>query len=434
MAAQAVAARRVAGQPPRNYAIPAGVHFSFPNKGKRAKVAIRNRVLYTVQSVWGGPRDANRLPVAGNGTIRIATWSFNDMTMARALWAAHQRGVSVQVVAAHGPNRKYRPWKWLKRRLGQAYYKPGVRGSTDTVSFARECRGSCRGRGGTPHAKYFLFDNVGSRHQRHISVQSSMNLTRFAYTGQWNHAQVLRNTPVYNAFMQVFRETRLNRPVASPYRNYVAGTVSSMFFPLPGASAANDPVMQTLNQTRCTGATSGGTSSGRTRIRVTNYAIYDNRGLWLARKMRSLWNAGCDVRIIYSLATKPVLSILRHRSGRGPIPMKQSVIRNGKRQIVKYNHSKSMVIAGNWGSSTGSWISLSGSSNWSNVAFSSDEQMQQINHYGTAALFLRSFDQTWRQRSSKTPSYRPGGRGARQAPNTIAFGKGEYKYLTPYGG
>ena len=45
----------------------------------------------------------------------------------------------------------------------------------------------------------------------------------------------------------------------------------------------------------------------RTKIRVINYAIYDTRGVWLAKKLRSLWNAGCDVAIIYSLSTRPVL-------------------------------------------------------------------------------------------------------------------------------
>ncbi len=428
-----VAVRSLSGQPSRNYAIPSGVHFAFPNKGKRAKVAIRNRVLFTVQSVWGGVRDRNRLPMPGNGTIRIATWSFKDMTMAKALYAAHRRGVSVQVVAAQGANKKNRPWKWLKRKLGQRYYKPGVVGSSEKVSFARDCRGSCRGRGGTPHSKFFLFDNVGSAHQRHISVQSSMNLTRFGYTGQWNHAQVIRSTPVYEDFMRVYREMRINRPNPAPYRKYVSSNVTTLFFPLPGATASSDPVMQALNQTRCTGATSGGTSAGRTRIRIIQYAIYDTRGLWLSKKLRALWQAGCDVRIIYSLATRPVLSILRSTSGRGAIPMKQSVIRNRRGEIVKYNHSKYMTITGNWGGSTGSWISHSGSANWSNAAFYADEQMQQINGYGTARQFLVNFDQTWRQRTSRAPSFRGSSREARLASNQIAFGKGEYKHLTPYG-
>jgi hypothetical protein len=425
-----IAVRAVAGQPPRGYVMPQGATFSYPNKGKASQLAIRNRVLYTTQSVWGGYRDSNGLPVAGNGSIRMATWTFNDMTLAKALVAAHRRGVSVQVIAAVGPNKDFKPWKYLKKNLGQRYYKAGVASSSDKVSFARECRGACRGRGGVPHAKYFLFDNVGPAHTHGVVMQTSMNLTRFATVGQWNQAQTVHNTTVYAQFLGIFREARLNQPQGTPYRRYQVDNIASIFFPLPGANANSDPVMQALNQTRCTGATGGGTSSGRTQIRVIQYAIYDNRGLWIAKKLRSLWNAGCDVQIIYSLATRPVLSILRNGSGRGAIPMRQSVVKKG-REIVKYNHSKWMTITGNWGPSTASYITFSGSANWSNVGLNGDEQMQQISDYTTARAHMATFNTTWRQKTSRAPSAGGGGGEGRELP--IEFGKGEYKNMTPFG-
>src|SRR5665811_1962927 len=95
-------------------------------------------------------------------------------------------------------------------------------------------------------------------------------------------------------------------------RRYSTGPVLDIFFPFRGATATTDPVMQALSQVRCAGATAGGSS--RTQI-----------------------------RIIYAIATRPVLQILRNGSGRGAIPMKQSVITNGRREIVKYNHSKWMT-------------------------------------------------------------------------------------------
>jgi hypothetical protein len=193
--------------------------------------------------------------------------------------------------------------------------------------------------------------------------------------------------------------------------------------------------MQVLNQTRCTGSTAGG--NGRTRVRVINYAIYDSRGLWLAKKLRSLWNAGCDVAIIYSLSTRPVLSVLRNGSGRGPIPMRQSVITNSSREIVKYNHSKWMSIAGNWGGSTASYVTFGGASNWSTSAFYNDEQMQQINAYSTARAHLLNFNRTWAQGSSHAPGFGIKGSEGRLLPpgnsNTIPWGKGAFKYLSPNG-
>ena len=100
--------------------------------------------------------------------------------------------------------------------------------------------------------------------------------------------------------------------------------------------------------------------------------------MWIAKKLRSLWNSGCDIQIIYSVSSRPVMSILRNGSGRGAIPVRQSVITNGKREIVKYNHSKWMTITGRFGGSTGTYVTMSGSANWSLFAFPGDEQVQTI--------------------------------------------------------
>jgi hypothetical protein len=423
------------GRPARNYVIPRTSYFSYPTGSYAAKVQIRNRVLYTVQSVWGGPRTSLGTPRASNGKIRMATWSFNDMTMARALLAARNRGVSVQIVAAASANTDSKPWKYLQRHLGARLYRPGHPETRDTYSFARQCRGSCRGSGGTPHSKFFLFDNVGSRHLHDIVVQTSMNLTSFAVNGQWNQAQAMKSARIADNFRGIFRQMRLGRRVANPYNVRNFGSVVDYFFPLPGASSSRDPVMQTLSRVSCHGATSGGTGS-RTRIRVIQYAIYDNRGVWISKKLRYLWNRGCDVAIIYALSSKPVLNILRSRSGRGPVPMRQSITKNRRGEIAKYNHSKWMTITGHWGSSTRAAIVFTGSSNWANLAFGSDEQMQRISSPAQARRYQSVFAQTWRQRTSRKPSYGSLSMAGRALPADVpavrpAFGQGVYRYMTP---
>ena len=161
---------RVAGQPPPNYVIPATSYFSFPNRSAGlTKLAIRNRVLATINSTWGGPQDRRPAwPGSGNGTIRIATWTFKDRAVARALVSARNRGVSVQVVAAKSAN-EGDPRLALPEEGSSAAgsASPATPRPRDKVSFARECRGSCRGRGGTAHAKYFLFTNVGQLPRAH---------------------------------------------------------------------------------------------------------------------------------------------------------------------------------------------------------------------------------------------------------------------------
>ncbi len=425
----------VLGQPSRDYVIPATSHFSFPNRSTLERYAIRNRVLYTIQSIWGGPRNSLGTPMPRNGSIRIATWSFNDWTIAHALVAARNRGVSVQVMAAADANTESRPWQWLRKRLGADLYRPGHPITREMYSFARQCRGACRGVGGTPHAKYFLFDDVGAQHVRNVVVQTSMNLTRMAYAGQWNQAQVTRSARLYADFVRIFRQQRLGRPVTLPYHAYAAGSVVNFFFPKPGTTAANDPVMQILDKVGCTGATAGGTSTGRTRIRIIQYAVYDTRGLWIARKLRSLWNRGCDVGLIYSLITRPVLSILRNGRGRGPVPMRQSVIKNAAGEIVKYNHSKWMTVTGHWGTSRSAYLTFTGSSNWADLALRSDEQMQRVSSRAQALRYQAMFGKTWKQRSSTRPSFGrmlPNGRvlAAPDVPASLPrFGEGALRYL-----
>ena len=239
--------------------------------------------------------------MAGNGKIRMATWSFNDMTMAGALVAARNRGVSVQVVAAATANVESASWTWLKRQLGAARYVPGHPATTETQSFARQCRGACRGSGGTPHSKYFLFQDVGANHQRNIIVQTSMNLTSFAWQGQWNQATVMYDPDVYNHFLTIFGKSAADgRQVRGAYRRYTSGNVTDIFFPRPGPELAG-PVAGA--QTPCAARPPPG-GSGRTRVRAINYAIYDTAGCLLAKKFRSLWNAGCNVKIIYSVSTR----------------------------------------------------------------------------------------------------------------------------------
>jgi len=432
--ATATSAARVYGQPPLDAAVHTGSYFSFPNRSASESRQIRSRVLNTINSTWGYYSDPSDPSVKHRGRITMATWSFNDMAVRDALVNAAKRGVRVQIIAAESINREmdYKPWKSLRRAINVT-----IKQNTSTWpnaardNFARQCRGACRGSGGTPHSKYFLFDDVGSTHQHNVVMQSSMNLTLFAYKGQWNSAVVWKDAALYNHFMAVFAQSAANRSRGS--NAYVRRTISGVvdiFY--PGGSLSRDPVMSALRQVHCTGATSGG-AGGRTRIRIINYAIYDTRGLAIAKKLRGLWNAGCNIRIIYSLSTRPVLKILRNGSGRGPIPMKQSVIKNGKGEIVKYNHSKYMAISGNYGSNSGNWTVLAGSANWSNFSYHCDEQMQQWFSFAKSAAYFRNFDKTWNQGTSKTPRAgrtTGGGEQLGAVPgDTPPFGHGAYKFM-----
>jgi phosphatidylserine/phosphatidylglycerophosphate/cardiolipin synthase-like enzyme len=263
------------------------------------------------------------------------------------------------------------------------------------------------------------------------------------FTGQWNSATTSWRRGVHRAFSKIFAEARRDRPASKTYRRFVHGPVQSIFFPRPRTSATYDPVMQALKKVQCKGTTSGGDKRHRTQIRVIQYALYNSRGAWIAKRLKRLWNAGCNIKIIYGVTSRPVLSILRSRAGRGPVPMRQSVIRNAYGEIVKYNHSKWMTITGRWGSSTRAYMVFTGSSNWGNLAFSSDEQMQQIFSRRHTSQHLRAFAKTWKQRTSRRPTagrvysfarMMPGTDGTAgnefdHIPEEPVFGQGIYKYL-----
>ena len=100
-----------------------------------------------------------------SGEIRMATWSFNDWPMKNALVAAGTAVSSVQVIAAAAST----TMASKRMALDSAAARCSCNRHPDdahTGSFARECSGACRGRGGTAHSKYFLFNDVGSRHVR----------------------------------------------------------------------------------------------------------------------------------------------------------------------------------------------------------------------------------------------------------------------------
>jgi len=434
------AARRVVGKPRVNLATRPGSVFSFPNRGKKKQRTIRKRILNTIKSTWGGRRYSSGAAYPANGRIRIATWTFDDMAIARALYWAHKRGVSVQVLAAKKPNKTHRGWKWLRRHLPHSRYRKGHPETQSRWSFARTCKGSCRGRGGTPHSKYLLFSNVGSSHVRSITMQTSANLTKMAFRGQWNHATTTWRRGVHKAFSRVFGQSRRDRAVSRPYLRFTHGSVKSIFFPRPGTTAPYDPVMRALKKVRCKGTIRGGDSKHRTQIRVIQYAIYNTRGAWIAKKLKRLWNAGCNVKVIYAVSSRPVLAILRSRAGRGPIPVRQSAVKNAYGELVKYNHNKWMSITGRYGSSRRAYLVFTGSSNWGNLAFTSDEQMQLIRSYRHTRQYMTGFTKTWKQRTSRrSGSARvysfgrmlPGAADPvdETIPEEPVFGEGIYKYL-----
>ncbi len=237
--------RRAAGAPGAARAhVPAGHLLQLPQRGQARQGAIRNRVLrHDPEHLGRAALTATACRCRATAPIRIATWSFKDRTIAQALVAARERGVSVQVMAARAPTR--RPGvAWLSRARRRSTARAA--GTLDRSSFARECRAPAA----VAAARRTRSTSCSPTSARPRAQHRDPDLDepdRLACQGQWNQAPATR-PDVYDRFMAIFREARLDAP--SPrlprYRRRRRGHVLPATAPArrarPGDAALNRSV------------------------------------------------------------------------------------------------------------------------------------------------------------------------------------------------
>ena len=86
--------RKAVGTPPRGYLVAPTSYFSFPNRSRAERVAIRKRVLLSIQSTWGGPRTRGRHSAARR-TARSASPPGPSTTgTSRRRWSRRASAVS----------------------------------------------------------------------------------------------------------------------------------------------------------------------------------------------------------------------------------------------------------------------------------------------------------------------------------------------------
>lgn len=351
---------------PDHYTPHTGVTFNSPLGNVQAKRAIFRKILRSVNSA---PRGS---------TVKFFTWNFLTREGTNTLVRAQRRGVTVRLLMDNSNNTRLvnQPFRRLRVELrkGNRHLK-----RHQDRSWARTCHGSCRGRSGAAHAKFFLFSRAGKA--RYVSMQGSANLTLASTNNQWNDIYTTsRNKAVYDYYVARFAEAAKDRPLKRPFssRSFDRGRMRLMMFPLAGKNKHGrkpaDPVMQLLNKVKCKGATN--TSNHRTNIRIAPDVIRKDRGMRLARKVRALWNHGCNIKIGYTVVGIDIGRMLRAGGGRGPVPMKHLVQDfNGDGEFDNYFHLKAMSIVGNVGGKRGNYALLNGSSNWSGLAGASDENL-----------------------------------------------------------
>lgn len=330
---------------PQLWTPPIGVLFNDPIVGGRAR-AILARVIRSIRATVKGE------------TIRIVVWNLDDRPIVAALLDAVHRKVTVQVVVS-GLTANHN-WTTLRE---------GLRVNRRDDSFARKCHGACRSRAKIMHAKIFMFSRIHKA--SNISMFGSTNLTTPAGNRQWNDMVTVKNKHLYDFFVKTFNEYAKDRPIRHPFEVYDEGRYRATLFP----ALDRNPVVAQLRKVACRGATGGtGNPNGRTEIRIAIAGWFDAYGGAIARQLRVLWERGCDIKIVTTLAGRAVNRYLRNPSGRGPVPMREVTIDNNDDGIPeRYLHMKAIAVSGVFDGDRAASVVLTGSPNWSTRAQRSDE-------------------------------------------------------------
>lgn len=402
---------------PERYVPPQGAKFNHWNI-KRYRNTIRRHMLHTINSV---PRGA---------TIRWMVFSFGDWAIEKALVRARQRGVSVQVLGNYKNRETWAPWRKLQATLGTRTSRPGR--NPERLSWARQCRKSCRGWGGNLHVKLYLFSQVAT--VQNVTMYGSWNPTWVANQRQWNHLDTRWDPDTYRQYLNIFAQAKRDRPFG--YAHWVSGGMENFVFPKPGTRANTDPINKELAKISCVSPSDATGTTHATIVRIGMYVFGGSRGTWMARRIRSLWNQGCDVAIVYGFASPRALSILYSPSGRGRIPMKQCMkVENGK--PYRYLHHKFVAVRGVYDAVPGTNVVWAGSTNFSMLGFSADDLTVRTVSTSITQAYFNDFRITWTGPNAHRPHAGVANPEARLAGTKLSqklrapLGAGYYSELDP---
>lgn len=393
--------------PSPKYTPAAGPTFNNPYGTKKSRRAIIRKLLRTIDSV---PRREE---------IRIASWNVRSPEIATALIRAKKRGVSVQVVMDRSNWREDNP-NPDAARLYRELKKGNKHRKVERRSWLRQCRGACRGPHGIAHSKFFLFSEAGKA--ENVVIYGSNNATELAATIQWNDIYTRVNRPdEYAEFLSVFNEMAVDhRPPGGGFRQWEHGGYTSIFYPYSGKDVPKtDPVMDVLNKVRCKGATGGRGVNGRTKIRISQTAMYGDRGITIAHRLAQMHRRGCNIRIVYAMFGNEVLRILR-QAGRGGVPLTHLAWdRNEDGIYDRYVHMKTMTVSGVYDGRTDATLTINGSANWTHVALASDEVIGVLRQAKPNRVYANWIDYLFTHRPA---SWGPKVIGVASDPDTVEGG------------
>ena len=421
--------------PAQAYRPPGGGTFNAPKHfgGQLAQYRILRTVEKAINRTFG-PTKRYPKPV-----ILISTYLLDRTRSVDALVAACRRGVSVRVIldedivnrnskrlirVLNGDNvrdrnddgvpdskpdsgRCNRPLKKGRTHVGpltDQEARRSVRLPTEAsvtwgkdASYVKRCDGSCRGKGGNMHSKFYAFKRTGG--SRHVVMVSSSNLNRGGAELGWNDLFTMKDRPTsFRAYLKIHRAMTDDDAAGDKRVEFRDGRFTSRFFPMRRARRGNDPTLDDLNKIRCHGPL------GRTQVNISMFYWKGSRGNYLADKLFDLARAGCKVSIIYGAPSVQIAERLREAAGRNLINLYDSrwdFNDDGFNEIR--THAKYVLVKGRFGRDRKSWQVMTGTQNWVAGSLSrGDENTLNIASRTAWRQYIRNWN-TIRNRSRVLP-------------------------------
>jgi phosphatidylserine/phosphatidylglycerophosphate/cardiolipin synthase-like enzyme len=326
--------------------------------------------------------------------IRIALFSFDRDYVAGKLIQAKRRGVHVQVLL--NDHQVTPAQRMLHRALGT---------NRKRKSFAYECHHGCRSTGENLHTKFYLFSHTGGAFN--TVMTGSVNLTGNSAMNQYNDLWSINNAPrLTKRFRVLFAQMRKDKPAHPGWLVQHVGkrfTLEATPFPHPGPR--HDPIISILNRVHCLGATKGtGNKVHHTVVRVVMHAWNDYRGIYIAQRMRRLYAAGCDVKLMYGYAGQGVRNTFASRTMRGYMPVHTTGKDTNEDGLIDlYTHQKELLISGHYGKSTHTRVVVTGSSNYNKDGIRGDEEIFKIrNRLPAWKDYIADFTRMWTKKKFST--------------------------------
>ncbi|WP_254705493.1 phospholipase D-like domain-containing protein [Streptomyces vilmorinianum] len=339
-------------------------------------------------------------------SIRISLYLYGSEWLTDQLLAAHQRGVTVQMVLDHDST----GWGAGKR------LQAGLTGES-WVRFCKEQEACLAKDPGTTaadpngwydnvnHNKTFLFSRTkgnGVVPVDNVVVQSSGNLVEWDRVSGWNDAMtVAGNKELFDAYTGYFNDQAAaaagQTPQVADYAHDTqAGPAKVYFFPRSTTDVVVN-VLRTVAQpvgtaAPCHGNDAGfGTSDGRTKIRIAQGHITRPE---VAEELWKLADAGCHVDIVYRKLDNPpntaVAGWLTKPTAKGRIALRQ--LYNDERGGTG-THTKYLLIEGTYLGGKNKKIVFTGSHTYTVTALKyNDETMLKYEDAAVFDAYVQNFE------------------------------------------